>query len=192
MISSHPRKSLRKYKRAAGHSIVAFEMAVIRVCKLIKERRAISAVISNMILISAVIAIGLVVFAYVNYTSNSYVTQYGQTVNSDIDKLRETVAFEYAFYNATDGKLSVYFMNAGKVNNVNVTTIYVSNSSWYTTFSGITLPPMKYLNGTATAALNVGEEGYMVLSPLTLVSEESYTVKIITWRGSAFEYNFVA
>jgi hypothetical protein len=182
MRFNHPHKSLRKNTRVVGHPAV-------RVCRLIRDRRAISAVISNIILIVAVIAIGFAVLAYVNSTSNSYVTQYGQTVNSDIDKLRETVAFEYAFYNntATPKTLSVYFMNAGKVNNVTATTIYVSNYTFNSTMF-----QMKNLYDGPTNALNVGEEGYVVLSPITLVSGNLYTVKIITWRGSAFEYSFVA
>ena len=188
MRFNHPHKSLRK-NTMVGHPIVQSKIVSMRVCKLIRNRRAVSAVISNVILMAAVIAVGIAVLGYVTSTSNSYVTQYGQTVNFDIDKLRETVAFEYVFYDATAGNLSVYFMNAGSVNNINVTTIYVSNSSWYTTFSGMT---MKYLNGTTTNALNVGEEGYVVLSPVTLVSGNLYTVKIITWRGSAFAYNFVS
>lgn len=187
MRFNHSHTSLRKNARVVGHPAV-------RVCRLIRDRRAASAVISNIILIAAVIAIGFAVLAYVNSTSSSYVFQYGETVNSDIDKLKETVAFEYAFYNATTEKLYVYFMNAGKVNNVNVTTIYVRDSLGNPVSLPPELPSMRYLvNNETTTKLDIGEEGYMVLSPQTpLTSGDSYVIKITTWRDSSFEYNFAA
>lgn len=161
-----------------------------RIPNLLRNRRAISTVISNIILIAAVIAVGFAVLAWTYSTSSSYVDQYGSTVNSDIDMLRERVAFEYIFYNNTTPKsLFVYLMNCGQVDKVNVTTAYVSNSSWLATFSDIQL---KFLNTTQTSYLNAGQEGYFVLSSITLQTGSSYTVKIVTWRGSIFESTFVA
>ena len=145
-----------------------------------------SVVISNMILVAAVVAVGFAVLAYAYSKSELYVTEYNNMVYSDIDKLKETIAFEYIFYNSsTNGRLSVYLLSAGAVGNVNVTTVYVSNSSWSSTFSTISL---KYLNGTTSSALKVGEEGYFELSPIILVNGSTYTVKIVTWRGSIFEH----
>jgi hypothetical protein len=162
--------------------------------KLLKDRRAVSAVISNMVLIATAIVLGFTVLLYANFTSNSYATKYGQTVSSDINQLGEQVSFEYCFYNvtgfnATAGSLTAYFMNSGNVNGINATMFFVSNSSWTSTsFRAATL---KYLNGTATASLKVNEEGYVVLSPITLVRGSSYEIRIVTWRQSAFEYCFV-
>jgi len=161
-----------------------------RIPNLLRNRRGISPVISNIILVAAVIAVGFAVLAWTYSTSSSYVSQYGSTVNSDIDKLRERVAFEYIFYNntATPQNLTVYIMNFGQVGKVNVTTAYVSNSSWLVTFSNIQL---RFLNTTQTSYLNAGQEGYFVL-PITLQTGGSYTVKIVTWRGSIFASTFVA
>jgi len=157
----------------------------------LRNRHGVSPVISNIILVAAVITVGFAVLAWTYSTSSSYTTQYGTTVSSDIDKLRERVAFEYIFYNnaGSPKTLTVYLMNFGKVNNVNVTTVYVSNSSWLTTFSS---PQLKFLNTTQTSYLDVGEEGYFVLSSITLQTGISYNVKIVTWRGSIFESTFVA
>jgi flagellin-like protein len=162
-----------------------------RIPNLLMDRRGISPVISNIILVAAVIAVGFAVLAWTYSTSSSYTTQYGTTVNSDVDKLRERVAFEYIFYNntATPKNLAVYIMNFGQVGKVNATTVYISNSSWLATFSS---PPLKFLNTTQTSYLNVGQEGYFVLSSITLQTGTSYNIKIVTWRGSIFASTFVA
>lgn len=184
MRSNHKHKPLRKNANVFRHLVVS-------VCRLIAAERAVNAVISNLILIAAVIVIGFAALAYVNSTSNNYVTQYGQSVNSDIDKLRETVAFEYVYYNSTSvpKTLSVYFMNAGKINNVIISNSTVSNSTWSTTFNCI--GATKYLNNTSTGAFSMGEEGYFIQTlNIALVSGSDYTIKIKTGRGSVFEYIF--
>src|SRR3990170_6115342 len=153
----------------------------LKIQLLLRNKHGVSPVISNIILVAAVITVGFAVLAWTYSTSSSYTTQYGTSVSSDVDKLRERVAFEYIRYDNTSKDLTVYMMNFGQVNNVNVTTVYISNSSWLATFSS---PQLKFLNTTQTPYLNIGQEGYFVLSSITLQTGTSYTVKIVTWRGS--------
>jgi hypothetical protein len=108
-----------------------------KVPKLLRDKGGVSAVISNVILIGAVIAVGFSVMAWTYSQSSVYQAQYKQSVNSDIDMLRERVSFEYVFYDNTAKTLSVYLMNSGQVSNVNFTTIYISNSSWRITFTSV-------------------------------------------------------
>ena len=159
--------------------------------KLLRDRRGVSTVISNIILVGAVIAVGFTVVAWTYSRSSLYRAQYSESVNSDVDKLRERVSFEHVFYNNSAGNLSVYLMNSGKVGSVNFTTVYVSNTSWVGTYPTFQL---KFLNGTSTPGLAVGQEGYFVisLSSITLTQGNVYTVKIVTWRGSSFDNTFVA
>jgi hypothetical protein len=159
--------------------------------KLLRDRRAVSAVISNIILVGAVIAVGFTVVAWTSSRSSAYMTQYSESVDSDVDKLRERVSFEYVFYNNSAGNLSVYLMNSGKVDSVNFTTAYVSNTSWVGTFTSIQFQ-LKFLNGTFTPGLAVGQEGFLVISPITLQLGTVYIVKVVTWRGSSFDNTFVA
>jgi predicted PurR-regulated permease PerM len=56
--------------------------------KLLRDRRAVSVVISNIILVGAVIAVGFTVVAWTSSRSIAYMTQYSESVNSDVDKLR--------------------------------------------------------------------------------------------------------
>jgi len=168
-------------------------MQSTKILKLLRERRAVSAVISNVILIGAVIAVGFAVVAWTYSRSSAYMTQYSESVNSDVDKLRERVSFEYVFYNNTAKSLSIYLMNSGKVGNMNFTTVYVSNTSWVGTFPSIQFQ-LKFLNGTSTPGLALGQEGNFVisLSSIPLTQGNVYTVKVVTWRGSSFENTFVA
>lgn len=167
-------------------------MDLRKVWKLLRERRAVSTIVSNIILVGAVIAVGFAVVAWTYSQSSAYMTQYSESVNSDVDKLRERVSFEYVFYNNTaPNSLSVYLMNSGKVGKVNVTTAYVSysNGSLRATFSS---PQLKFLSTNLNATyLDIGREGYFV-SSITLQPGTVYTVKVVTWRGSSFENTFVA
>jgi hypothetical protein len=153
--------------------------------RLFKSRSAVSAVISNLILIAAVIAVGFTALGWTYSTSNSYVTQYGSSVRSSSEQLAESLAFEYVYYNGTS--LSVYIVNCGKINAVNLTAAYVANAMW--TNSTFTIA-LKWLNGTSISSnhLDMGQEGYFVWSGVNLQLQSSYTIKIITWRGSSFEY----
>ena len=150
---------------------------------LVKNRRAVNTVMSNLILIAAVIVVGFVVLAYVRSTANDYQTQYQQTVNSDIDKLKETLAFEYVHYDAT-GKVHIYFMNAGNVN-VEIDKVFLSTSTDNFPFT------MYDLNNNLQTShvLGIGEERQIILQNITLVSG-TYIVKLTTMRGLTFANNF--
>lgn len=152
--------------------------------RLFKSRSAVSAVISNLILIAAVIAVGFTALGWTYSASNSYVAQYGNSVRSNSEQLAENLAFEYAYYNGTANSLSVYILNCGKINAVNLTAAYVANATWTTSTFTITL------NGTSISSnhLDMGQEGYFVWPAIGLSQGNSYTVKITTWRGSSFEY----
>ena len=169
-----------------------------KVAKLFRDRGGVSAVISNVILVGAVIAVGFSVMAWTYSQSSLYQAQYRESVSSDIDKLRERVSFEYVFYNNNTKSLSVYLMNSGKVDNVNFTTVYIrdfSSSSPIATFTSDHFQ-LTFLNPPqqSTHDLDMGEEGriFLDLSLVTLQSGNAYTVKVETRRSSYFESMFKA
>ncbi len=152
---------------------------------LVKSKRALSPVISNLILIAAVISLGFIALAYARSTSINYQTQYQQTENTDVDKLKETLAFEYVFYNS-NGQVQIYVINAGSIT-LQVDRVYLSNSPNNVTYT------MKYMNGTTIEpnhTIGIGVERQIVFVSQALPSG-SYTVKVTTIRGSSFAYNFV-
>ena len=160
--------------------------------KLLLRKRGVTPVISSVILTGAVVAVSFVVLSWTQYRSSAYNEQYGDAMDADIAQLKERLTFEYTFYNGTQDNLLVYLMNSGTIDNVTIQTVYVKNSTWFKTFSESDFD-LKFFNETSTPSLDVGEEGYFVLSSLDdLVADTSYSVRVITKRGSAFENTFIA
>jgi hypothetical protein len=168
-------------------------MDLKKVWKLLHERRAVSAVVSSVILTGAVIAVSFVVLFWAQYRSSAYNEQYGEAMNADIARLKERLAFEYVFYDRSGVRLLVYLMNCGTIDNVTVQTVYVKDAAGapIPVSSSITL---MHFNGTQIADkdLDRGEEGYFVLSSVSLVAGKSYSVRVVTGRGSTFDHTFIA
>jgi len=163
-----------------------------KMLKLLLRKRAVTPVISSVILTGAVVAVSFVVLSWTQYRSSAYNEQYGDAMDADIAQLKERLTFEYTFYNGTQDNLLVYLMNSGTIDNVTIQTVYVKNSTWFKTFSESDFD-LKFFNETSTPSLDVGEEGYFVLSSLDdLVADTSYSVRVITKRGSTFDQAFIA
>ncbi len=132
------------------------------------------------------------VLFWAHYRSSAYNEQYSEAVNADIARLKERLAFEYVFYKGD--YLTVYLLNCGTIDNVTVKTVYIyfgNNSTLIKVFSN---PALKQFNGTIIEDqdLDKGEEGYFILSPLSLQTGTSYSIRIVTGRGSTFDYTFIA
>jgi hypothetical protein len=158
-------------------------VALIRL-PFLSNRRAVSAVISNMILIGVVIIVGFAALAYAQLNSANYEAQYSQNVNSDINKLKESVSFEYVHYNSIDKSISIYFLNCGEVP-VAISRVYLSDSSESIAFS------MYYKNGQVASdyVLNAGQEGYLIVT--ADLSSGLYQITLETERDSTFVYDFI-
>lgn len=174
-------------------SIECLEMDLRNIRKLLRERRAVNVVISNIILTGAVIVAGFVVLFWAQYRASVYNEQYSEVLNADIARLKERLAFEYVLFDQSDGDLSVYLVNCGTINETTVETVFVSTSTGrlVEVFSNVTL---MHFNGDEIADqdLDRGEEGYFVLSSLDLVTKNSYSIRIVTGRGSTFDHTFIA
>jgi len=157
-----------------------------------RDKRAVSAVVSNVILTGAVIMVGFSVLSWMLSQSSISRMQYSEAVNADIDRLKERLGFEYVFYNGTSKSLLVYLINCGTVDNVNLTTVYISFANGTEikaySYSGFAL---KSFSGMIIAdhKLNRGDEGYVVLSSLNFDSG-NYLIRVATKRGSSFDYAF--
>jgi hypothetical protein len=166
-------------------------MDLRKIWKLLRERRAVSTVVSNVILAGAVIAVSFVVLFWAQYRSSAYNAQYSEAMNADIARLKERLAFEYVFYSG--GNLTVYLMNCGTIDNVTIQTVYVKDAAGVPIQVNSSITLMQF-NGTQIADkdLDRGEEGYFVLSSLSLSTGASYSLRIVTGRGSTFDHTFVA
>jgi hypothetical protein len=162
-------------------------MMLTKNVRLIRNKRAVSAVISNLILIAAVIAVGFSVLAWTQYQSSTYQKAQSDIISQDISQLQERLALEYTYY--ASGILKVFLLNPGPVN-VIIQTVFLSTSPGSpVSFSlyNFDNPPL-IISTLYTGAQT--REGYIQVSTGSL-SPGSYSVTIITSKGSAFVYNFV-
>lgn len=164
------------------------KMRKTKLKKLFLKKRGISQVISTTILAGAVIALGFVVFTWTYNRSLAFNREYANVVETDLARIKEKLVFEFAFYNTSDKELTVYMINCGKSNNVSLTNAFLSNSSWYQSFTNIELT---LLNETSVESLDVNEEGCLKIT-VDLVVQSSYSIRVVTGRGRAFETTFVA
>lgn len=160
---------------------------------MLHGRRAISLTISSVILVGAVVAASSVWLVWTQSLSSVYVKEGSDAIDAHINRLKETLVFEYTFYDWSDHNLNVYLMNCGTINDTTVKTVYITNTigELIKAFSNITL---KDLNGEEIADqdLDMGEEGYVVLSSFDdLVADTSYSARVVTGRGATFHHTLV-
>jgi hypothetical protein len=165
---------------------------------LLKSKRAVSAVISNLILIGAVIVVGFGMIVWAQSQSSNYNKNYSNLINSDISQLQERIALE-ACYNCTTGinnqnNLTAYLINSGTVN-VTIQTVYVSSQSgnpnqYPFSLYNFNRPVPQLVPGNTLNATTGMREGYILITQITLPSLGSYSIKIITAGGSAFVFTF--
>jgi hypothetical protein len=155
--------------------------------KMIKNRKAVSAVVSNLILIAAVIAVGFSVLSWSQGQSANYQKTHTDIVTEDINQLQERLSLENVNYNVNSHTLKLYLLNSGPVN-VTIQTVYISSSPGsppsftVNTFNNISVPS-KALNATSGQ-----REGYVQVSQTLPLG--TYKVTITTLRGSTFAYDF--
>jgi hypothetical protein len=171
-----PNLKLRKAKTKSKHAAKISILAAIPFQTLRSNRRAINAVISNLILIAAALVVGFVVLAWSQYQSANYQTQYSNDVNSNIAQIQEKVVFEYVVH--VGSELRVYLMNCG-IQNVTIHDVYINTNQHLTSVT------LVQFGGTPTAdnTLHVDEQAYF---SVPVADSTSYVVKIVTGRGSTF------
>lgn len=156
--------------------------------RFLRGQSGVSAVISNMILIAAVIVVGFVALSYAQSMSADYRADYGKTVNSDIGKLKEFLVMQYCQYNNTTKQLTVYLLNSGTVS-LDVKAVYVDNSP----VAGFSVYPMSDSQPILNRSIGGGVGAYAVLN-LTGVAVQAGTnsIKIVTGSDSNFVFTFLA
>ena len=169
-------------------------MRIRRIFRMISNKKAVSAVVSAVILTGVAIALGFTVLLWGQSRSMDYANNYGQTTDAEIAKLKEKLTLEYVFYNRTSKTIRVFLLNSGAINDTTVQSVYVRNATWERTVSS--LPTLKSFSGASIADqdLDMKEEGYVdfVLSPVALTAGKYYTVRIVSGRGSVFDQDFIA
>lgn len=180
----HRSKNLNKSLKSLKQQVLLGLFAHAPARKLIRNRRAINAVISNLILITAVLVVGFAVLFWSQAQAADYQKAQTGLITQDINQLQEKISLEYSNYNSGTSKF--YLLNSGSVN-VTIQNVYLSSiqnpvSFTLKTFSGSDVPSM---------ALNITSgqrEGYIQVSQA--LPSGIHTVTIVTTRGSTFVYDF--
>lgn len=147
------------------------------------NKRAVSAVLSNLILIAAVIVVGFAVIAWGQNQALQYQQTQSHIINQDINQLQERLSFEYISYDGTTLKVNI--LNSGTNNNINITNIKVANNP------SSAVNNLYLLNGTQVNGLNIGQDGYFTTQLTPSLTHGTYTIKITTNRGSNFATDFI-
>ena len=159
-----------------------------KIRRLVADKRGVNAIISSVMLCTAVIAIGFVVLAYAQHQAVDANMRYADNTNSNIDRIKEKLIFEYIRNNDSLNELTVFIINCGKSDDLVLARAYLIRESWVQSFEDIEL---KLLNGTVIQDLDVQQEGFFKLSN-ELEEDASYTIKILTTRGNNFVTTFIA
>ncbi len=147
------------------------------------DRRALSPVISSIIMASVVIALSFTVLAWAQFRTSDYAETYGETTDAEIAKLKERLIVEYIFYDDSSGNLSIYLLNCGTIGNVTIESVRVQNDTYNERFSDTLI---------TDDDLDVGADGCIIVPNITLTKGENYFVSIETERRSLFDSRFVA
>ncbi len=163
-----------------------------KVSRMIRNKKAEAAVVSAVILAGVAIALGFAVLIWGQNLSQVYTKSYGDTTNSEIAKIKETLSVEYV-YKLNETSVRIFILNSGAINDLKIQSIYLryGGTTWVTSSP----PTLKWFNGTTIPdqKLDVQEQGYVeFVSPVSFTSGGYYLVRIVTLRGSIFESQFVA
>jgi hypothetical protein len=155
--------------------------------RIFSNKKAENTVVASAILAGAVIALGFVTLGWVNQRTSIANDQYADVLDTNLESIKEQIVFEYLFYNSNESNLTVYLMNCGKSDNVNLATAYLSNSTWTESFD---ISNLRLLNGTLTQNLDIDDEGYISIN-VSLLASNTYSIRLITERGRAFDFTFI-
>jgi len=170
-------------------------MLARRIPRIIFDKRAVSNVISATILTGVVIALSLSMFTWAQGRTSVYNREYRETVDAETAKLKEKLAFEYVYYhNSTQKNVTIYLLNCGTIDGVQIKTVYIYDSSGALCFEPFSEPPLySFQSWDEISDLDRGEEGRLVLTlPDSGLSSGYYNVKVVTVRGATFDQGFVA
>lgn len=151
------------------------------------DRRALSPVISTVIMASVVIALSFAVLVWSQNRTSDYAQEYGEITDAEIARLNERITVEYIDHGGS-GNLKIFLLNYGDID-VRIQSVRVHNHVGYDEYFEIA--EFGFHNGTISLDpyLPMGEEGYIKINCGAL-TEGKYFVSIITERRSSFDTEF--
>lgn len=173
-----------------------------------RDKRALSPIFATMILAAIILVFGSVAYYYANNATTTATNTYVNTLSNSAQAISERIGFENVVYNPSSTTLTVYIINCGSANNLQIYSVFLYDASnnivgVYSGSSQISaLRPIA--GGTPTPTpitgnhLNIGKEAYFNVYNVQLAAGKPlthgsiYTIHVITQSGSTFVYEFTA
>lgn len=161
------------------------------------NKRALSPIFATVLLATIIIIFGSVAYYYSTNLTTTATNSYVSTLSGSQQAMAERIGFENVVYNGSSTTLTVYIINCGSANNVQINSVFLYDSSHNIVGSPYSFPStistLQPIDRPITGnALNVGQEGYFIvtLAGPSLTSGSIYTIHLITQSGSYFDYEF--
>jgi len=167
------------------------------------DNHALSPIFATVLLAAIIILVGSATYYFSSNLTTNATNQYVNTISTSQQALSERLGFENVIYTSSPPTLSIYVINYGIANNIQINSvlIYDSNNNLVgTPYSAVgPSPQISKLYPIATTspsptpisnnALNVGQEGYFTVTlGAPLVHGAIYTIQVYTKNGSSFNY----
>ena len=167
------------------------------------NRRALSPIFATMLLAAIVIVMGTTAYYFSSNLTTNATNQYVSTISTSQQSISERIAFEDVQDSSSPATLTVYILNCGAANNVQINTIFIYNANNQMVgqpYSGSAISSIQPISGgtptpkpIAGNSLQVGQEGYFTVTLSAPQQQGSlYIIKLITKSGSTFNYDFTA
>jgi len=165
-----------------------------------RDKRALSPIFATVLLAAIVVLFGSTAFYFSNNLTSTATNNYVSTVSGSQQAISERIGFENVVYSQNPLSLTIYIINCGSQNSVQIGSIFVYNSAHQIVGYNSIVSALRSIDGNAPIAnnwLNVGQEGYFsavltsVAGTVNSLPSGSYIIQLITGKESTFDYQFV-
>ena len=165
------------------------------------NKRGLSPIFATVILATIVIVFGSVAYYFSSNLTTNATNSYTSSMSTSQQAISERIGFENVLYNSSSGTVTVYIINSGSTNNVQINTVFIYDvnhniigSPQQGTQSGNIFSLYNISTGTLIQnnGLNVGQEAYFTVPSNSLSHGSIYNIQLITKNGSNFNYEFYA
>ena len=170
--------------------------------KLFSTSFALSPVFSTLILVAIVVICGTIAYVTAGTLTSATNESYASTARNDQAAISERIGFESVTYDVVSNNLSVCIINCGQADDLQIKYLFLYNqTSNQQELIGYLADPILISMGESITGnnLNILQEAHFdvslsALSPpleLTLGTDTIYSLRLVTQRGSSFDYTLV-
>lgn len=185
-----PKKNKKPQLRKIGLSL-----ARKRLPHFLGNRKAVSVVVSTVVLSAGVLALGIAVLYWAFSWGNIASLQYSRAVAANSHAVAERVGFEYITYSRSNNLITVNLINCGGAHDLNISAVYLWDN--YRNYIGTGAYTPSNLTSITTGqpipdnALDISQEGRFTVTLSQPLPDGFYNIRIVTGRGRNFDTAFI-